>query len=190
MANILSTHGFSKNEVEKILSRAKELEGNWVSGNIPELLKGKIIACIFFEPSTRTRLSFEAAALRLGARVISAENAAMNSSAYKGETIEDTSRVLSCYADAIVMRHPEAGSVERAASVSSKFFLNAGDGAGEHPTQGFLDLYTIKKEHGTLEGLNITLVGDLKNSRTLHSLLPLLEFYSGSPLFSIFRDQR
>jgi len=148
-----------------------------------KLLKDKIVACIFFEPSTRTRLSFETAALKLGAQVISMENAGVSSSAFKGETIEDTTRMLSSYADVVVVRHPEKGSLEKAAKVSTKPIINAGDGANQHPTQGFLDLYTIKKEHGRLTNLNIGFGGDLLNSRTLKSLVPLLRLYEGNKFY-------
>jgi aspartate carbamoyltransferase len=178
--HILSTSQFTKSDVEKILARAKQFEVEHISGKLPELLKGKIIASVFFEPSTRTRLSFETAALRLGAQIITVENAAESSSAFKGETIEDTARMLSSYADAIVMRHPKAGSAEAAAKVATKPIVNAGDGANQHPSQGFLDLYTIQKEQGKLENLTVVFVGDLKNSRTLHSLVPLLIEYSGN----------
>lgn len=180
MPHIISTTQFSKEDVEKILARAVELEKQHKAGHLPRLLVDKIIACIFFEPSTRTRLSFETAALRLGANIISAENARDNSSSQKGETIEDTTKILSAYADAIVMRHPESGSAQKAVAVSTKPVINAGDGANEHPSQGLLDLYTIKKEHGHLDNLNIAFVGDLKNSRTMRSLLPLLVMYEGN----------
>ncbi len=177
MHHVLSTSQFTKDEAERILARAKEMEAQCASGKVEKLLKDKIIACIFFEPSTRTRLSFEAAALRLGASVISAENAAENSSAHKGETIEDTTRIVNCYSDAMVIRHYEAGATDAAAKVSSKPVINAGDGSHEHPTQGLLDLYTIMKEKGKLEGLTLAFVGDLLYGRTLHSLLPLLALF-------------
>lgn len=175
--HILSTKQFNKNEIEKILSRASEMEEKLKDKETLTLLSGKIIACIFFEPSTRTRLSFETASLRLGAQIISAENAMGNSSAYKGETIEDTARMLSSYTDAIVIRHPIAGSVEKASLVTNTPIINAGDGSNQHPTQGLLDLYTIKKELGRLEKLNIVFVGDILHSRTLNSLIPLLAHY-------------
>ncbi len=178
--HILSTSQFSKSDVENILARAKALEVEHANGTLPELLKGKIVASVFFEPSTRTRLSFETAVLRLGGQIITVENAAESSSAFKGETIEDTARMLSSYADAIVMRHPKIGSAEAAAKVATKPVLNAGDGANQHPSQGFLDLYTIQKEQGRLENLTVVFVGDLKNSRTLHSLVPLLIEYSNN----------
>jgi aspartate carbamoyltransferase catalytic subunit len=185
MPHILSTKGFQKDEVGKILERAEEMETSLKASNTKKLLQDKIVACIFFEPSTRTRLSFETAALRLGAQVISAENALENSSAYKGETIEDTARILSGYADAIVIRHPTAGEIGKAAEASNKPILSAGDGAAEHPTQGFLDLYTIKKELGRTENLTIAFAGDLLYSRTLRSLVPLLNLYTGNKFIFI-----
>jgi aspartate carbamoyltransferase catalytic subunit len=144
----------------------------------PELysstLKGKILATLFYEPSTRTRLSFETAILRLGGGIISTENAKEFSSAIKGESIEDTTRVISGYADCIVIRHYEQGSVKRAADVSSVPVINAGDGKGQHPTQALLDLYTIYRELGRVENLKIALVGDLASGRTARSLCSLL----------------
>jgi aspartate carbamoyltransferase catalytic subunit len=180
MTHILSTKEFKKDEVEKILVRAEEMESSLKSGKVKKILQDKVVACIFFEPSTRTRLSFETAALRLGAQVISAENASENTSTYKGETIEDTARIISGYADIIVMRHPTAGEIGKAAGASSKPVVSAGDGAAEHPTQGFLDLYTIKKEHERTENLTIAFAGDLLYSRTLRSLVPLLNLYTGN----------
>lgn len=185
MKNIISANQFSKDEIEKILSRAETMEKSMRNGNVDKVLKDKIVACIFFEPSTRTRLSFETAALKLGAQVISAENAMENSSAYKGETIEDTTKILCSYADIVVIRHPVAGTLDKAAKVATKPLINAGDGANQHPTQGFLDLYTIKKEHGRLTNLNIGFGGDLLNSRTLKSLVPFLRFYKGNKFYFI-----
>ena len=141
------------------------------------MLAGKILAALFYEPSTRTRLSFEAAMQRLGGRVISAVGMQF-SSLYKGETIEDTITVIGQYADIIVMRHPEQGSADIAASVSPVPFINGGDGPGQHPTQALLDLYTILKERGTLDNIHITMVGDLKFGRTVHSLSFLLGLYN------------
>jgi aspartate carbamoyltransferase catalytic subunit len=135
-----------------------------------QLLSGKIMASLFFEPSTRTRFSFETAMARLGGEVISTENAAQFSSMIKGETLEDSIRVISSYGDVIVMRHYEVGAAARAAAVSQVPILNAGDGAGEHPTQALLDLYTIQKELGTIDGISIAMVGDLAYGRTVHSL--------------------
>ncbi|MCO5223860.1 MAG: aspartate carbamoyltransferase [Thermomicrobiales bacterium] len=136
--------------------------------------RGKILATIFYEPSTRTRLSFESAMIRLGGNVVSTENAREFSSAIKGETVEDTMRMVSGYADAIAMRHHEEGAIARAVSVSDVPILNAGDGPGEHPTQALLDLYTIHHEIGQIDDLNIVMVGDLKYGRTVRSLSLLL----------------
>lgn len=189
MNHILHTKQFTKENVEKILGNVphmKELCDNLKTGaRIERPLEGKIIACVFFEPSTRTRLSFETASLRLGAKVITAENAKENSSAQKGETLEDTARTLSCYADAIVTRHYQMGAAEEMASASTVPIVNAGDGANQHPSQGLLDLYTIKNEHGRLENLKIAFVGDVLNSRTLRSLVPLLMLYSGNKFYFI-----
>jgi aspartate carbamoyltransferase catalytic subunit len=135
--------------------------------------QGAIVATLFYEPSTRTRMSFEAAVLRLGGRVVSAENARENSSAKKGETLKDVFRVVGSYADAIVVRHYEADEIALAAAYSPVPIINAGAGAGEHPTQALLDIYTIYREFGRVEGLNVTVIGDLKYGRTVHSLLRL-----------------
>jgi aspartate carbamoyltransferase catalytic subunit len=140
-------------------------------------LKGKIMASLFYEPSTRTRFSFESAMLRLGGSVITTENAKEFSSAVKGETIEDSTQVISNYADVIVMRHYEQGASTRAATVSGVPVINAGDGTGQHPTQALLDLYTIKRELGTVDGVTVAFVGDLKNGRTVRSLAYLLGKY-------------
>lgn len=185
MKNIITTNQFNKKEVEKILARARLMEKSVKKGSVKQILKDKIVACIFFEPSTRTRLSFETAALKLGAKVISAENAMENSSTHKGESIEDTTKILCSYADVVVIRHPQAGTLDKAAKVATKPLINAGDGASQHPTQGFLDLYTIKKEHGRLNNLNIGFGGDLLNSRTLKSLVPFLRLYNGNKFYFI-----
>ncbi len=142
-------------------------------------LQGKILTTLFYEPSTRTRLSFESAMLRLGGGVISTENAKEFSSAIKGESLEDTARVVSKYCDIIVIRHYEEGSAKRVASVSSVPVINAGDGAGQHPTQALLDLYTIWREIGRIEHFTIALVGDLKYGRTVRSLCYLLGKFHG-----------
>jgi aspartate carbamoyltransferase catalytic subunit len=183
MPNIISAGQFNKKEVEKILTRAELMEKSVKQKKVKQVLQDKIIACIFFEPSTRTRLSFEAAALKLGAKIISAENATENSSAHKGESIEDTTKILCSYADIVIIRHPVSGTLEKAAKVATKPLINAGDGNSQHPTQGFMDLYTIKKEHGRLTNLNIGFGGDLLNSRTLKSLLPLLRLYEGNKFY-------
>jgi aspartate carbamoyltransferase catalytic subunit len=145
-------------------------------------LAGLILATIFYEPSTRTRLSFESAMQRLGGNVISTENAREFSSAIKGESVEDTIRIVNGYADAIVIRHHEQGSAHRAAAVSNVPILNAGDGPGEHPTQALLDLYTIGNELGRIDGLRIALVGDLRFGRTARSLARLFRLTTGTEL--------
>jgi len=142
--------------------------------SIKKPLSGKILATLFYEPSTRTRLSFESAMLKLGGDVISTENAKEFSSAIKGESLQDTIRIVSSYADAIVIRHYEEGAAKEAATVSSVSVINGGDGSGQHPTQALLDLYTIWKEIGGIDNLTIAMVGDLKNGRTVRSLCYLL----------------
>ena len=145
-----------------------------------ECYPDKIVATLFYEPSTRTRLSHESAAQRLGAGIVSTENALEFSSAIKGETIEDTVRVVAGYADAIVIRHKETGIVDKAATASPVPIINAGDGTGEHPTQALLDVYTIWREIGTLEGLNIVMGGDLAHGRTVRSLAQVMSNYKGT----------
>jgi aspartate carbamoyltransferase catalytic subunit len=143
----------------------------------PKPLQHLTIATMFYEPSTRTRLSFETAIQNLGGQLITVENAGDSSSDKKGESLEDTIQTINAYADGIVLRHPEVGAAERAAAVSKVPVINAGDGAGEHPTQALLDLYTIQRSKSTIDGLKIALVGDLLNGRTIHSLIQLLSLY-------------
>lgn len=164
--SLISITDYSKEEYLKVLSLAKEFEKN----PIQKIADGKIVATIFFEPSTRTRLSFESAANKLGARVIGFSEAS-NTSVSKGESLADTIKTVANYSDLIVMRHPVEGSARYASEVSHVPVINAGDGANQHPTQCLLDLYTIFQTQGTLENLNITLVGDLKFGRTVHSLV-------------------
>jgi aspartate carbamoyltransferase catalytic subunit len=170
-----STKQLTRADTDLILQTAAEMEKVVAKGG-DDRLKGKILAALFYEPSTRTRLSFEAAMIRLGGQVITADGFQF-SSLYKGETIEDTMMMVGGYADIIVMRHPEQGSADKAASVSPVPFINAGDGPGQHPTQALLDLYTIQKERGTIDGLHVAMVGDLKYGRTVHSLVYLLGLY-------------
>jgi aspartate carbamoyltransferase catalytic subunit len=148
-------------------------------------LKGKIMASLFYEPSTRTRFSFESAMLRLGGSVITTENAKEFSSVSKGETLEDSIRVINNYVDVIVLRHDEEGSAERASLVSEVPVINAGDGTGQHPTQALLDLYTIKKELKKIDGVSIAFIGDLKHGRTIRSLAYLLGKYRGVQIFFV-----
>jgi aspartate carbamoyltransferase catalytic subunit len=165
--------------LQDLFERAWEFERDEQTRASRTKLSGRILATMFYEPSTRTRFSFEAAMQRLGGGVLTAENAVDNSSAAKGESIADTVRVIGGYADAIVLRHFERGAVRVAASASPVPVINAGDGAGEHPTQALLDVYTIRKELHRLHGLRVAVIGDLKNGRTVHSLLPLLSLFPG-----------
>ena len=177
--DVLRADQFTTGDMELILERAATYEAALSAGEKLDELRGKILATLFFEPSTRTRLSFEAAMQRLGGRVLSVSEA-KSTSASKGESLHDTIKTVDGYADAIVLRHPEVGAAEVAARATRKPVLNAGDGAGEHPTQSLLDLYTIRKEQGRVEGLTISLVGDLKHGRTVHSLATLLSQFGVS----------
>jgi len=162
-----------------LFESANRMERDDVFRALTGPLRGRILATLFFEPSTRTRFSFEAAMQKLGGGVLTAENARTNSSATKGESISDTVRVVSAYANVIAIRHYEEGAAEAASKISPVPIINAGDGSGEHPTQALADIYTIKKELGWLNGLRVALVGDLLYGRTIHSLLPMLSLYSG-----------
>lgn len=165
----IESQQFDRKFIEKLFADADRLEKNPTPS-----LKGKIMASLFYEPSTRTRFSFESAMIRLGGSVITTENAKEFSSAAKGETLEDSIRVMNNYVDVIVLRHYEEGASRRAALVSNIPVVNAGDGPGQHPTQALLDLYTIKRELGKIDGVTIALVGDLKHGRTIRSLSYLL----------------
>lgn len=164
--SLVSIDDLSTDEIIQILDLAAEFEKE------PDrrLLEGKIVATLFFEPSTRTRLSFESAVSRLGGKIVGFSDAA-SSSVTKGETLNDTIKTVSNYCDLIVMRHPLEGSARFASEISSVPIINAGDGANQHPTQTLLDLYSIRKTQGTLNNLNVFLVGDLKYGRTVHSLM-------------------
>src|SRR5438132_2664333 len=165
-----------------LLERAARFEGG---GADPDRLQRRQLATVFYEPSTRTRLSFEAAMHRLGGQVLSAESAGKTSSAAKGESLEDAIRVVSAYADTIVLRHPEQGSAARAARVATVPVISAGDGPGHHPTQALVDPYTIKKEVGRLDHLRVGLAGDLRHGRTARSLAVLLARFEGNELVLI-----
>lgn len=177
--SLISIGDFSKDEILHILDVAKEFEKN----REQNFLAGKVIACLFFEPSTRTRLSFEAAVNRLGARVIGFPDS-RNTSVSKGETLEDTIRIVSNYVDMIVMRHPMEGAAEIAANVSPVPVVNAGDGSNQHPTQTLLDMYSIMQTQGRLDGLTINMVGDLKYGRTVHSLSEAMSDFSPKYVFT------
>jgi aspartate carbamoyltransferase catalytic subunit len=174
--HVVEAQDFNRGMLEELFESARAMEHVMERGG-SDLLRGRIMASLFYEESTRTRFSFETAILRLGGSVISTENARQFSSVSKGETLEDTVRILSGYADVIVLRHYESGAARRAANISRVPIINAGDGTGQHPTQAFLDLYTIQKELGHIDGLSVAVVGDLANGRTVRSLCYLLAKY-------------
>ncbi|MFQ5837722.1 MAG: aspartate carbamoyltransferase [Thermoplasmata archaeon] len=167
--DLISIADLSKEAIYEVLKKAKEMVPLARGEVVEENLKGKVLATLFFEPSTRTRLSFEAAVQRLGGRVL---NFGMPeaTSITKGETLADTVRMVEAYSDIIVLRHPQEGAARLAAEFSEKPVINAGDGAGQHPTQTLLDLFTIWDEKGIIEGNRVVLLGDLKYGRTVHSL--------------------
>ena len=182
--HIIEAQQFDMPTMLQILDTAEEMERVVARGGMTDY-HNRIMATLFYEPSTRTRFSFETAMHRLGGHVISTENAGEFSSAAKGETLEDTIRILNGYADVIVIRHKEVGSARRAAAVSRVPVINAGDGAGQHPTQALLDLYTIRKEIGKIDGLRIAMVGDLAQGRTVRSLTYLLSKFKDVNLFFV-----
>src|SRR5512139_3343364 len=175
--DIISVKQFTRNDLEYVFGVAHEMRGMVARVGTFDLLKGKILANLFYEPSTRTSSSFTAAMERLGGSVIPI-NEVRYSSVSKGESLPDTVRTLECYADVIVLRHPEVGSAALAAQYARKPIINAGDGVGEHPTQALLDLFTVKEELGKIDGLTVTMLGDLKYGRTVHSLARLLSLFS------------
>ncbi|HEX5481611.1 MAG TPA: aspartate carbamoyltransferase [Terriglobia bacterium] len=171
--HVVEAQQFDHKTLLELFEASREMENVVERGGVSDY-HNRIMAALFYEPSTRTRFSFETAMHRLGGRVITTENAAEFSSVSKGETLEDTIRILNGYADLIVIRHFEVGAAGRAAAVSRVPIINAGDGAGQHPTQALLDLYTIQKEIGSIDGLRIAMVGDLAQGRTVRSLAYLL----------------
>ena len=177
--SLISIGDFTKEEILHVLETAKEFELN----REQNFLEGKVIASLFFEPSTRTRLSFETAINRLGAKVIGFSDAT-NTSQSKGETLKDTIKMVNNYVDMIVMRHPLEGSSRYASEVADVPVVNAGDGANQHPSQTLLDLYSILQTQGTLEGLTINMVGDLKYGRTTHSLLQAMSHFNTKFIFT------
>ena len=181
---IISAKDFSREDIDYILKKAKDMIYN---KNVSEILKGKILATLFFEPSTRTRLSFESAMYRLGGNVIGFHSGDV-SSIKKGESIADTIRTVENYSDGIVMRHNLEGAARLAAKFSKIPIINAGSGSGEHPTQALLDLLTITEEGHSLDNLNIGIMGDLKYGRTVHSLSILLSNYDANIYFISPKD--
>ncbi|MBN1151437.1 aspartate carbamoyltransferase [candidate division WOR-3 bacterium] len=185
--HVIEAQQFNRELLEKIFEESEEMENIAFSGG-SEILKHSIMATVFYEPSTRTRLSFESAMLRLGGEVISTENAKEFSSAAKGESLQDTIRTLQCYSDIIVLRHYESGAAKSAVEVAKVPVINAGDGSGQHPTQSLLDMYTIKQTFSKFENLNIAMVGDLENGRTVRSLSYLLAKYQGVKIIFVSPD--
>jgi aspartate carbamoyltransferase catalytic subunit len=173
--DIISIEDFSREEITYILNNSKTMEPVATQGS--DMLKGKILATLFFEPSTRTRLSFEAAMLKLGGSVIGFAEAEI-ASVKKGENLADTVRTVENYADVIALRHPLDGAAKLAAELSKVPIINGGSGSEEHPTQALIDLYTMQKEKGKIDGLKIALVGDLRYGRTVHSLAYALSLYN------------
>lgn len=181
-ADILSATQFNRGDIETVLTLAKKMEPFATKKKWSNVLDGKLLASLFYEPSTRTRMSFEAAMQRLGGRVVSVVGLEF-SSLTKGETLYDTGKIIEHYGDLIVMRHPEDGSVTKLASGASIPVINAGDGVGEHPTQSLLDLYTMQKERDKIDGMTVAMVGDLKYGRTVHSLSLMLSHYDVELIF-------
>ena len=175
--DLVSIRDLTKEEMELILSETDKMIPIARGEQSSKILKGKILATLFFEPSTRTRMSFETAMQRLGGGIIGFASIE-GTSIMKGETLSDTIRVVEGYADIIVLRHPAEGSARLAAEISSKPIINGGDGAGQHPTQTLLDLYTIKREAGEIEGKKVVLLGDLKYGRTVQSLAYALAMFN------------
>lgn len=182
--HIIEAQQFDMPTLLNLFDAAAQMEQAVARGGINDY-HNRIMATLFYEPSTRTRFSFETAMHRLGGRVITTENAGQFSSAAKGETLEDTIRILNGYADVIVIRHYEVGAARRAAAVSRVPIINAGDGAGQHPTQALLDLYTIRKEIGAIDGLRIAMVGDLAQGRTVRSLAYLLSKFKDVRIYFV-----
>lgn len=182
--HVVEAQQFDRELMNDIFATTREME-NVVSRYGSSILNRRIMASLFYEPSTRTRLSFESAMFRLGGEVITTESAREFSSAAKGETLEDTIRIVEGYADVIVMRHFESGAARRASEVASVPIINAGDGPGQHPTQALLDIYTIQKELGHLDDIKVALVGDLANGRTARSLAYLLAKFNNVKLYFV-----
>jgi len=178
LSHVIESQQFDRDLLETVFQTADQLKDDlFKERRFAKALQGKIMASLFYEPSTRTRFSFESAMLRLGGSVITTENAREFSSAAKGESLADSTRIMNGYADVIVMRHNEAGSAARASEISDIPVINAGDGAGQHPTQALLDLYTIVDAFAGVDNLKIAMVGDLRYGRTVRSLSYLLTKY-------------
>lgn len=186
MKHVLSSDQYTKESLEELFDLTDKIKKN--PKKFSDKLDDKIIAIMFYEPSTRTRLSFETAALKLGAKIITTENAGEFSSAAKGETIEDSVKVIAGYADAMVIRHRSETSAIDAARIEKMPILNAGAGKGEHPTQALLDLYTIRDKKGKIDGSKVAILGDLLHGRTIHSLIKLLSLYEGVEIYGLSKE--
>ncbi len=182
--DILSLDQFSKDDLHILFDHAKTMRNLAINSNPSTILSGPIVTLVFYEPSSRTFSSFSAATKRLGGQTIEYQNPLQVSSAVKGETLEDTVRVFEAYSEAIVIRHPEIGTAQKAANACEFApVINAGDGIGEHPTQALLDLFTIQERFGRLTNLKALLAGDALNSRTMHSLIKGLSLFKGNTLY-------
>ena len=186
MKNVISCDQFTKESLKELFDLADVVRAN--PEKYMNTLNGKVVTTLFFEPSTRTRLSFETAVVRLGGRLVSTENGKTNSSSTKGETLEDTIKVVTGYTDAIIMSHSFNDAAERSAKVATVPVINAGSGKGEHPTQSLLDAYTIRREKGRLDNLKIALLGDLINGRTIHSLIKLFSQYENIEFYALSKE--
>ena len=186
MKHVLSAKQYNRESLEELFKLTDDIKNN--PQKYSKKLEGKIVAVMFYEPSTRTRMSFQTAVLRLGGQVISTENAASNSSGRKGESLQDTVKILQGYADAIVIRHSSETMPEEASQVAKVPILNGGAGKGEHPTQALLDVYTIREYRGTVDNLKIAVLGDLLNGRTIHSLLRLVSLYDNVEVYGLSKE--
>lgn len=186
MKHVLNAKQFDRENLEQLFELTDDIQKN--PAKYAKKLDGKIVAVMFYEPSTRTRMSFQTAILRLGGQYIATENAASNSSGKKGETLQDTVKILQGYADAIVIRHSSDTWPEEAAEIATVPIINGGAGKGEHPTQALLDLYTIREHRKSLDGVKIAVLGDLVNGRTIHSLLRLISLYENVEVYGLSKE--
>lgn len=186
MKHVLSAEQYDRTSLEQLFELTDDIKKNPAKYN--KKLDGKIVAVMFYEPSTRTRMSFQTAILRLGGQYIATENAASNSSGKKGETLQDTVKILQGYADAIVIRHSSDTWPEEAATIATVPIINGGAGKGEHPTQALLDLYTIREHRKSLDGVKVAILGDLLNGRTIHSLLKLVSLYENVQVYGLSKE--
>ncbi|MEK7177646.1 MAG: aspartate carbamoyltransferase [Patescibacteria group bacterium] len=188
LKDVISLDQFDRRSVEKVFSKAAKIKKT-SSKELLKILSGKVIGLLFFEPSTRTFSSNSAAVKRLGGQTVEHQNPMQTSSVVKGETIEDTTMMMEQYVDAIVMRHPQVGTLEKVAEVADIPVINAGDGIGEHPTQALLDMFTIYEKHGHLDNIKGLMVGDLLNGRTVHSLIKGLSIFNNVTLYLLSPKQ-